>query len=183
MAKEKSVSGKGKISREDFEAFKFGVERLKALEAELNLLDTKAFPYEATSIRKKLKDVSLIPVIERELSELKLKIEGKAPRNKAVAKRKVVKKVKVKAVKPKKKAKPKKKVSEKVSKERNARLKRARLKRIKAKEEAEAKKEAELKKIKLRNARLRKARLKSNFSNIEKDFKKGFGKDIKRITG
>lgn len=71
------MAKKGGISREDFEAFKFGVERLKELQRELNSLDTKKFKAEADSIRAKLKDVSQIPMIERDLRILKLKIQNK----------------------------------------------------------------------------------------------------------
>ncbi len=71
MAKE------GKISREDFEAFKIGVERLKELQRELNSLDTKKFKSDADAIRAKLKNVSEIPNIERGIKILKLKISNK----------------------------------------------------------------------------------------------------------
>tara|TARA_Y100000310_G_scaffold298381_1_gene332287 strand:- start:14781 stop:15317 length:537 start_codon:yes stop_codon:yes gene_type:complete len=178
MAAKKKVSGKGgKISREDFEAFKFGVERLKSLEAELNLLDTKAFPYEATSIRRKLKDVSMIPVIEREIRELKLKIDGKSPAKKAARKRKVRERVEKKIVKSKKKVvkKVKSKSLEKVSKK-----KRVVKKKIKPKKRVV---KVAKKVIKKKVRPKRKIKPKRGFSEIEKDFKKGFGKDVKRIIG
>jgi hypothetical protein len=67
----------GKISREDFEAFKIGVERLKELQRELNSLNTKKFKSDADAIRVKLKNVSEIPNIERGIKILKLKIANK----------------------------------------------------------------------------------------------------------
>jgi hypothetical protein len=83
-AKKKTVKkGKSKsssevsISKKDFEAFKFGVERLKELKAELDSLDTRGFSKEAQSIQSKLKKVSEIPNIEKELKTLKKKISGK----------------------------------------------------------------------------------------------------------
>jgi len=71
------VSKKSGISREDFEAFKIGIERLKELQRELNSLNTKKFKSEAQAIRLKLKNVSEIPNIERSLKILKLKIANK----------------------------------------------------------------------------------------------------------
>lgn len=53
--KKKGSSKKGKISRNDFEAFKFGVQRLKDLEKELNSLDTRGFSKEVQVIKSKLK--------------------------------------------------------------------------------------------------------------------------------
>lgn len=75
---EKKSSGtKSPISKEKFEILQFGVERLKELEKELNSLDTRGFTKEDQKIRAKLKTVSEIPAIERELKDLKLKIRGK----------------------------------------------------------------------------------------------------------
>ena len=65
------------ISKEKFEVFKFGVERLKELERELNSLDKRGFIKEEQSIRIKLKNVSEIPAIEKEIKSLKLKISEK----------------------------------------------------------------------------------------------------------
>ena len=66
-----SVTGK------DFEVFEFGVQRLKELKKELGFLNTRGFSAEESSIRSKLKNVSDIPVIEREMKDLKSKIHGK----------------------------------------------------------------------------------------------------------
>lgn len=68
---------KGPIDRKDFETFQFGVERLKELRKEFESLDTSGFHKEAMSIRSKLKDVSQIPYVEREMRNLKKKIAGK----------------------------------------------------------------------------------------------------------
>ena len=65
------------INRKDFETFKFGVQRLKELKEEFDSLDTRGFSKEAQRIRSKLNNVSEIPNIERELRELKLKINKK----------------------------------------------------------------------------------------------------------
>jgi len=73
----KNASSKNSVSRKDFEAFKFGVERLKELKGELDSLDTRGFGSEEQAIRLKLKKVSEIPNIEKELRILKLKINKK----------------------------------------------------------------------------------------------------------
>ena len=64
-------------AKKDFEIFAKGVERLKELEQELNNLDTRGFAREEESIRNKLKNVSDIPRIEREIKELRAKIHGR----------------------------------------------------------------------------------------------------------
>jgi len=51
------------------------VKRLSELEKELNSLDTKGFKSEVSSIKSKLKSLSKVPEIEREISELKVKID------------------------------------------------------------------------------------------------------------
>jgi hypothetical protein len=63
--------------RKDLELFATGVERLKELELELNSLDTRGFAKEVESIRDKLKNVSDIPIIEREMKNLRQKIKGR----------------------------------------------------------------------------------------------------------
>lgn len=73
----KKAFEKSPISKTDFETFKFGVERLKELEKELNSLDTRGFAKEDKDIRVKLKKVSEIPVIEKKLKDLRLKINNK----------------------------------------------------------------------------------------------------------
>ena len=65
----------GSVSKTDFETFKFGVERLKELEKELNSLDARGFAKEEQDIKTRLKKVSEIPYIERQLKFLKLKID------------------------------------------------------------------------------------------------------------
>src|SRR3990167_709743 len=83
MVKKKKTSLKSKkqkvssVSKKDFETFKFGVGRLKELEKEFNSLDTRGFAGEEQAIRTKLKKVSEIPSIERQLKSLKLKINKK----------------------------------------------------------------------------------------------------------
>ncbi len=82
-SKKKKVSKKVKpsknvpMNKSDFKTFEFGVQRLKELEKELNSLDTRGFSREAGLIRSKLKTVSEIPNIEKELKVLKLKIQRK----------------------------------------------------------------------------------------------------------
>lgn len=73
----KSSSNSKSVNKADFETFKFGVERLKELKKELNSLDTKGFSLEEESIKSKLKDVTQIPTIEKELKLLKQKIKNK----------------------------------------------------------------------------------------------------------
>jgi len=71
--------------RRDFEVFAQGIERLKELRNELDSLDTTGFSKEEQSIRSKLKNVSDIPIIERELRVLSEKIKKgyrKEPRRK-----------------------------------------------------------------------------------------------------
>lgn len=90
------------IGRKDFEAFKFGVERLKSLEAELNSMDTTGFSREAQDIRSRLKTVSEIPNVERKMKTLRAKIDA---RNHPAPQR-VIQKVKVIHVKPKRRKRP-----------------------------------------------------------------------------
>ena len=75
--KSHAKNSSGSVSKKDFEAFKFGVQRLKELEGELKSLDTRGFSKEAQDIKSHLKNVSEIPAIERKLKELKQKINGK----------------------------------------------------------------------------------------------------------
>jgi hypothetical protein len=65
------------ISRSDFEAFQFGVKRLKDLREELDKINTEGFYREEKAIRAKLKNVSEIPNIERAIKELKNKVKKK----------------------------------------------------------------------------------------------------------
>lgn len=59
-----------------FEVYAKGVERLKELEKELNSLSTKKYKKQELKIRKKLRNVSLIPEIEEDIRKLRLKIAG-----------------------------------------------------------------------------------------------------------
>jgi hypothetical protein len=83
VSKKRNVSKKIKSSKNipmnksDFKTFEFGVQRLKELENELNSLDTRGFSREAGLIKSKLKTVSEVPNIEKELKVLKLKIQKK----------------------------------------------------------------------------------------------------------
>ncbi|MFH1711550.1 MAG: hypothetical protein ABH840_04520 [Nanoarchaeota archaeon] len=63
--------------RRDFEVFSQGIKRLEELRAELDGLNTRGFEAEASAIRSKMKNVSEIPFIERDLKRLKLKISGR----------------------------------------------------------------------------------------------------------
>ena len=84
---------KGSVSKTDFETFKFGVERLKELEKELNSLDTRGFAGEEQDIKSRLKKVSEIPYIERQIKTLKLKIDKKyKPKNRKKSSTKKVEK-------------------------------------------------------------------------------------------
>ncbi|MGC9310043.1 MAG: hypothetical protein ACP5D2_05105, partial [Candidatus Nanoarchaeia archaeon] len=76
--KRKGASKKpDKELREDFEAFKKGVERLEELKQELNSLDTKGHEQEVAAIKSKMKNVSEIPSIERDIKRLRQKIAGR----------------------------------------------------------------------------------------------------------
>jgi hypothetical protein len=55
--------------------FEEKVKRLNELEKELNSLDTEGFESEVSTIKSKLKSPSKVPEIEREISELKVKID------------------------------------------------------------------------------------------------------------
>ncbi len=73
--------------RKDLELFEKGVERLKELEAELNSMDTRGFSGDEQKIRMKLKNVSDIPAIEKDIKTLRAKIDGKyRPRRKRKSK-------------------------------------------------------------------------------------------------
>lgn len=63
--------------RKDFEIFSKGIKRLEELRSELDSMNTRGFEAEANSIRSRLKNVSEIPNIERDLKKLKAKISGK----------------------------------------------------------------------------------------------------------
>lgn len=65
------------MTKRDFENLEKGIEKLKEFERELDSLDTSRFSVEAASIRAKLKDVSKIPIIEKEMRLLKLKLKEK----------------------------------------------------------------------------------------------------------
>ena len=63
--------------RKDFEVFSQGVERLEELRKELNTIHHAGYEKEVLSIRSKLKNVSYIPEIEKEMRTLKDKIRGR----------------------------------------------------------------------------------------------------------
>jgi hypothetical protein len=95
MVKKTKKRAEESISRKDFEAFKFGIERLKELEKELNSLNTKGFAKEESEIRARLKNVSEIPEIERRLKILKSKIHGKyRPKKKRSIQNKIAEEIK-----------------------------------------------------------------------------------------
>ena len=74
------------VLRKDFEVFSKGIQRLEELRADLDSLNTSKFKKEELSIRSKLKNVSEIPQIERELKILKQKISGTHKPTKVVKK-------------------------------------------------------------------------------------------------
>lgn len=59
---------------EDFKNFEKAVNRLEEIKKEVSLLDTTGFEEEKDSIISKIKNVSLLPSIERELRDLKYNI-------------------------------------------------------------------------------------------------------------
>ncbi|MBU3913833.1 MAG: hypothetical protein KKE50_07110, partial [Nanoarchaeota archaeon] len=63
--------------RGDFEIFSKGIRRLEELRGEVDGLNTRGFEAEAAVIRAKMKNVSEIPNIERDLKRLRQKISGK----------------------------------------------------------------------------------------------------------
>jgi hypothetical protein len=82
--KKKVVSVQPKIVRKsplqvkkDFEIYSQGIARLKELKSELKSLDTRGFTSEERNIRFKLKNVSDIPLIEKEIKQLRFKINNK----------------------------------------------------------------------------------------------------------
>ena len=63
--------------RRDLNIFEKGIVRLKELEGELKALDTRGFSGDEQRIRAKLKNVSDVPAIEREIKALRFKINNK----------------------------------------------------------------------------------------------------------
>jgi hypothetical protein len=59
-----------------FETYSQGIKRLEELERELNSISTLRFRKQEEEIRKKLKNVSLIPEIENDIRKLRLQIAG-----------------------------------------------------------------------------------------------------------
>jgi len=72
--------------KKDFEIFGKGIQRLEEIKGELKSLNTKSYKKEVEEIESNLKKVSAIPKIEKQLENLKKKIQGK---NRKPAKRKV----------------------------------------------------------------------------------------------
>ena len=62
--------------RRDFEIFAKGVQRLEELRIELDRLNISGYEAEVNVIRSKMKNVSYIPQIEKEMEILKQKING-----------------------------------------------------------------------------------------------------------
>lgn len=115
--KSKSIGSKKtpSPSRKDFEVFAQGVERLEELSNELKNLNTVGYDKEVVSIKSKLKNVSYIPEIEREMKILKRKIKGTYKRKvgKSVFHSKVSRKINVlKSQIPKEHAKIHRKIKE-----------------------------------------------------------------------
>jgi len=66
----------GTLNKE-FEIFSRGIERLEEIRSELDSLDARGFEREVSAIRSGLKNVSAIPLLERQLKSLKNKISRK----------------------------------------------------------------------------------------------------------
>ena len=77
VKKQKRVKKSPVQIKKDLELFEKGIVRLKELERELNNLDTRGFNREEQSIRSKLKNVSDIILIEKEIKSLRNKINNK----------------------------------------------------------------------------------------------------------
>jgi len=77
MVGKKSVKKSPAQVRRDLDVFEKGIIRLKELEKELGDLDSRGFAGDEQRIRAKLKNVSDIPFIEREIKSLRLKINNK----------------------------------------------------------------------------------------------------------
>ena len=75
--KQKGVRKSSAKIKEDLEVFEKGIVRLKELDGELKALDTRGFYAEEKKIRDKLKNVSDIPLIEKEIKSLRFKINNK----------------------------------------------------------------------------------------------------------
>lgn len=74
---------------EKFQIYATGIKRLKDLEITLNNLDTRGFELQEGIIRKKLKEVSLIPEIEQDIRELDYEIrKAKLKKRKSLFKKK-----------------------------------------------------------------------------------------------
>lgn len=74
------------LIKRKFEEYERRIQRLKQLERELNSLDTKGFENEVRAIRSKIKDPNKVNHVEREISELKQKIEARERRRKEAVK-------------------------------------------------------------------------------------------------
>jgi uncharacterized repeat protein (TIGR01451 family) len=65
--------------KNEFEEFERKIERLKSLQKEFDSLDTEGFESESKAIKSMLKSPDKIPVIEKEIKNLKFKIEIRIP--------------------------------------------------------------------------------------------------------
>ena len=74
------------LIKRKFEEYERKIQRLKELERELNSLDTKGFENEVRAIRSKIKDPNKVNQVEREISELKQKIEARERKRKEAVK-------------------------------------------------------------------------------------------------
>jgi len=83
------VEDKSQIKKE-FDSFARKISRLESLKHELDTLDTRGFESNAKVIRAKLKNVNLIPQIEREIAVLRKKVLTKVPKKKVVRVKKIV---------------------------------------------------------------------------------------------
>ena len=84
------VGKRGDVKRE-FANFAGKISKLESLRQELNALDTRGFKIEAKLIRAKLRDISAIPEIKKEINSLRKKIKHKISRG--VLKSKIAKKL------------------------------------------------------------------------------------------
>ncbi len=78
--RQRSVKKSPAQVKRDLEIFEKGIVRLKELEGDLKALDTRGFYAEEKNIRSRLKNVSDIPLIEREIKSLRFKINNKHKR-------------------------------------------------------------------------------------------------------
>jgi hypothetical protein len=88
IEKRKMVKGKSTIVK-DFEVFSKGVQRLEEIKKELDGLNVRGYGNEVASIRARLKNVSEIPSVEKDMKALKAKIYGGSGKTSAPVNKKI----------------------------------------------------------------------------------------------